>query len=128
MGEPGMVRAAVVAIGFLAAGGFAEGEEPPRDINDPSVTKRPMADASKIALIVLDYPSQAVRKKLEGRVKLIMCVNAAGKPNSVSVVESSGHPVLDEAARKWFSRKARLKPAEATGTPVEVCNYTFEWT
>jgi TonB family protein len=81
-----------------------------------------------LALIVLDYPSQAVRKKLEGRVKLIMCVNAAGKPNSVSVVESSGHPVLDEAARKWFSRKARLKPAEATGTPVEVCNYTFEWT
>jgi hypothetical protein len=56
MGEPGMVRAAVVAIGFLAAGGLAEGQEPPRDINDPSVTKRPMADASKIALIMLDYP------------------------------------------------------------------------
>ena len=128
MGEPGMVRAAIVAIGFFAAVGLAEGQEPPRDINDPSVTKRPMADASNIALIMLDYPSQALHEKLEGRVKLKMCVNAAGRPQSASVVEYSGHPLLDEAARKWFSRKARLKPAEATGTPVEVCNYTFEWT
>ena len=87
-----------------------------------------MPDASNIALMFFDYPSEAVRKKLEGTVRLTMCVNANGRPNSISVVESSGHPVLDEAARKWFARKARLRPAEATGTPVEVCNYTFEWT
>jgi len=124
----GVARAAIIALGFLAAAGLAEGQEAPRDINDPSVTKRPMPDASNIALMFFDYPSEAVRKKLEGNVRLTMCVNATGRPNSISVVESSGHPVLDEAARKWFARKARLRPAEATGTPVEVCNYTFEWT
>ena len=123
----GAVRAAISALGFLAVAGLAEGQEARRDINDPSVTKRSMPDASNIALMFFDYPSEAVRKKLEGTVRLTMCVNANGRPNSISVVESSGHPVLDEAARKWFARKARIRPAEATGTPVEVCNYTITW-
>jgi TonB family protein len=98
-----------------------------RDGTELVVTKRPLPDAKNLAQIWLDYPSEAIRKKLEGSVKLAMCIDTAGKADSVSILESSGHQVLDEAARKWFARNARLQPAEVEGKPVEVCSYTITW-
>lgn len=55
------------------------------------------------------YPRIAQLQGLEGSVRIALWSDAAGKVERVSVIESSGYPVLDEAAlkaaREWiFSR------------------------
>lgn len=57
------------------------------------------------------YPRGAVRRGVEGLVKLLVSVSAEGVPLEVDVASSSGDPGLDEAAvdavRKWRFRPAR---------------------
>jgi len=64
------------------------------------------------------YPLEAVRRKLEGVVVLRLRINAVGKVESVEVIESSGHRVLDQAAidavAQWEG-----KPAKRWGRPIE---------
>lgn len=64
------------------------------------------------------YPPEAVQRRLEGRVILSVTIAATGKVNRVSVAESCGHQVLDQAAldavRRW-----RFSPATRDGEPVE---------
>jgi len=66
-----------------------------------------------------EYPSDAVRRKLEGDTMLRIKINSAGKVIVVAVVKSSGHRILDQAAiaavRTW-----RGQPARRGGRPVEV--------
>ncbi len=45
------------------------------------------------------YPLRARRAGLEGRVMLRVAVDASGRPRTVSVAESSGYTILDNAAR-----------------------------
>ena len=53
----------------------------------------------------------------QGRVMVTVSLSASGSPQSVTVLTSSGHAVLDEAAvsaiRNW-----RFRPAERNGQPV----------
>ena len=49
----------------------------------------------------LEYPPEAVRRGLEGRVEVLVTVDAAGRVVKASVYRSSGHRVLDEAALEW---------------------------
>ena len=53
------------------------------------------------------YPSSARRAKLEGVVKLAVTVQSNGVPSSVTISHSSGHSVLDQAARDHVSRRWR---------------------
>ena len=46
-----------------------------------------------------DYPIGARRQRQQGRVLLRVQVSAAGTATAVEVVSSSGHPMLDQAAR-----------------------------
>ena len=46
-----------------------------------------------------NYPMRARRAGLEGRVMLRVAVDAGGRPQAVTVAESSGHGILDNAAR-----------------------------
>lgn len=63
------------------------------------------------------YPYMARRRGQEGRVILRVQVNAAGHAEAVSIWQSSGYRVLDDAAldavRKW-----RFIPAHRAGKPV----------
>lgn len=63
------------------------------------------------------YPYYARRRGQEGRVILRVRVSAAGAAERVSVRNSSGYPLLDEAAieavRAW-----RFEPASRRGTPI----------
>ena len=63
------------------------------------------------------YPAASLQAKEEGKVNLSFDVNAAGKVLGSSVVKSSGHPALDEAARSGIA-KCTFKPALAGGKPV----------
>lgn len=64
------------------------------------------------------YPREARRKGWEGRVIVEIFVTQTGVVKSVSVLESSGYKLLDNAAvgaiRKWL-----FEPAQLFGTPVE---------
>jgi len=69
------------------------------------------------------YPSKARRLGLEGRVVLRVVVDADGNATSVDVAHSSGHAILDRAARKAVKRW-RFQPARqrggATASTVDV--------
>ncbi|QDK40797.1 hypothetical protein DOM21_04865 [Bacteriovorax stolpii] len=56
-----------------------------------------------------DYPRLAVKRSLEGQVKLRVNVSSEGLPESTAILESSGHDILDraalEATKKWRFQK-----------------------
>lgn len=76
------------------------------------------------APLQIDYPAAARRRGYEGAVVLEVTVDAAGAVATIRVAESSGHPVLDEAALRGFER-ARFEPARRNGIPV---THTFRQT
>lgn len=63
------------------------------------------------------WPEAALQAKQTGTVNLSFQVTAAGKVENSSVVSSSGHPALDEAARSGIA-KCTFKPALAAGVAV----------
>jgi len=64
-----------------------------------------------------DYPIASRRRREEGVVLLDVAVDVNGRPTTISINRSSGHPLLDRAAlaavRRWS-----FEPARAGGTPV----------
>lgn len=65
------------------------------------------------------YPVQAVRQMLTGTVTLRVLVDVDGKPLDVQVATSSGHRMLDAAARKQVLAKWRFRPAMQDGHAVQ---------
>ncbi len=63
------------------------------------------------------YPPLARERGLEGRVVLRAEVGADGSALSVTVAQSSGHAILDRAARDAVQRW-RFTPARVDGVPV----------
>ena len=64
-----------------------------------------------------DYPKGARQRGEQGDVVLEIRVGADGLVDNVSVVTSSGHPELDEAAVR-AAKAARFSPARAGREPV----------
>lgn len=64
------------------------------------------------------YPREALRDGLQGTVMLRVVVDEAGNPIEVSVATSSGHRVLDRAAREQVLRKWKFVPARQNGRAV----------
>lgn len=65
------------------------------------------------------YPVDAIRSSLTGTVLLRVLVDADGKPIDVRIERSSGHRVLDAAARKQVLAKWRFRPAMQDGRTVQ---------
>lgn len=65
-----------------------------------------------------EYPAAARRRREEGEVRLDVTVGRDGRPQRVSLMRSSGHPLLDEAAVSAVQRWT-FEPARAAGQPVE---------
>ena len=77
------------------------------------------------------YPVPAVRRALEGRVLLIVRVDRNGMPLSVQIAESSGHDMLDQAARTvvegWRYRPAWNSDGEpCSGTVYVPVRFSLE--
>ena len=64
------------------------------------------------------YPPEAVQQGLEGRVILSVTIAANGAVTKVTVAESCGHDVLDQAALDAVCRW-QFSPATRGGKPVE---------
>ncbi len=63
------------------------------------------------------YPLKARRKGMEGVVHLAVEVSAQGNPESISIMTSSGHRLLDREAKRTVS-KWKFHPATRGGQPV----------
>jgi protein TonB len=64
------------------------------------------------------YPRQALRSSAEGTVVLKVLVDEQGRPQEVMVERSSGHRLLDQAARDQVLAKWRFHPATRGGRAV----------
>lgn len=63
------------------------------------------------------YPADAYAQGLEGRVQLLVQIDARGRVQALEIAKSSGVASLDAAAVKAV-RKWRFVPAERAGQPV----------
>lgn len=65
------------------------------------------------------YPREALLDNLTGVVMLQVLVDVDGRPLEVTVQRSSGHRVLDAAARRQVLSKWRFRPAMRNGVAVQ---------
>lgn len=76
-----------------------------------------------------DYPAEADRQRMSGKVRLQVKIEADGRVSDIEVVSADPPEVFDEAALKAF-RAARFVPAEKNGRPVRVrvlIPVEFDW-
>lgn len=64
------------------------------------------------------YPTRMRASKTQGTVIVRIQVNAAGRPQSVSIKKSSGHAEFDDIARSWILNKWSFNPAQEGGKAV----------
>jgi TonB family protein len=67
----------------------------------------------------VDYPSEAKKQKIEGRVIIQFIVNRNGRPEAAFVLNSD-NPLLDAEAKRVVSSMPDWKPGYQGGTPVNV--------
>jgi protein TonB len=63
------------------------------------------------------YPPRCLRRGIEGRVRVRVLVGENGRPQEVTIGESSGDSALDQAALEAV-RDWRFEPAKRNGVPV----------
>lgn len=54
------------------------------------------------------YPDLAKQQRLSGEVRLMVILNNEGGIRAIRLIESSGHSILDEAAKIRFVKVRRL--------------------
>jgi protein TonB len=64
------------------------------------------------------YPDEARRAGQQGVVQLRVRVDASGRASSVSLVRSSGFPLLDARALSTVRDRWSFKPARVAGVPI----------
>jgi TonB family protein len=64
------------------------------------------------------YPAEALRNEATGVSTLAFLIGEDGSVKDAKIVKSSGHAVLDEAARDSLG-KCQFKPAKVDGKPQE---------
>jgi protein TonB len=97
---------------------------PPAPVTDtiapPSVQAAPVeATLAYVAAPAPKYPAQAIRGHMQGTVTLRVLVDETGKPLDVVIESSSGHDLLDRAARAQVLAKWRFQPAQVNGQKVQ---------
>jgi len=80
----------------------------------PSVAARSVAGMHTIP----DYPQLSRRLNEEGVVFLRLAISETGAVSDATVMKSSGHTRLDEAAVSWVKAHWRYHPAMQNGQPV----------
>lgn len=53
-----------------------------------------------------NYPEMARKKRLTGNVRLLVAINPNGSVNKIQILDSSGHTVLDDAAKRIVNQAA----------------------
>lgn len=87
------------------AAAFALSAEEPR--GERAVAETPLAELFSAD----DYPAEALRQRLEGRVQVRFRVGADGRVRECKAASSSGHAVLDRATCDLIVERGRFRPA-----------------
>ncbi len=64
------------------------------------------------------YPSAMLNRRIEGRVRIKITLNAEGVPQKVEVENSSGYTAFDSCACEWVLTHWRFHPARRQGVAV----------
>ncbi len=113
------VAPVIVENGSVAADPIAD--------SPPSIADIPLNPGIPLAGVQLEYatappppyPPIAARNGLQGQVLLKILVDTDGSPLDVQVSKSSGHRLLDDAARRFVLKRWRFKPAMRDGQAVQ---------
>ena len=75
-----------------------------------------------------DYPDAAIRNRLSGTLILDVVINADGSLKAVNLRRSSGHQVLDDAARRIVTMSSPFEPFPAKlQKQADVIHITRSW-
>lgn len=81
----------------------------PKPSDQPRELKGRALDTALVALSREEfYPREAIARGLEGRVVLLLTLDAAGRVRGLEVASSSGHALLDDAALRAATRITQL--------------------
>lgn len=75
----------------------------------------------------LNYPERARQQGIGGQVVLTVAVRRDGSVEAVSVVHSSGQPVLDQAAMRTVELSQPFPPLPQTQDGIDVLHITRTW-
>ena len=76
----------------------------------------------------LNYPEQARRQKIYGKLQLSVSIKKDGSVESIEVSRSSGHPILDAAARRIVNLAAPYSPLPPSITKdTDILTITRTW-
>ena len=89
------------------------------DTFDPPAQQSPFQQLATVAAPAPPYPRMAANRNIEGTVVLRIRVDARGAPTEVSVEQSSGSSLLDQAALKFVKARWRFVPAQRDGQATE---------
>ena len=89
-----------------------------RGDNDPlhlgqGAAKQAVKVAQKKLSQHLYYPPEAVKRGIEGEVRLLLTLTADGHIADINIAATSGHPMLDNAALKAAYAMGALSGTEA---------------
>jgi TonB family protein len=119
-------HAALAAVaGILITGGPASAQEgePPAAVVDNFTPPSP-GPAHRPA----EYPRIPQMLGQEGITLFKVCVSATGAVTELGMVRSSGHDLLDRAARNYLEDDVRYQVARRDGMPVDYCrNEVVVW-
>ena len=91
----------------------------PRDTIEPGPALAASTQLQPISAPPPAYPVEALRSGVTGTVELEILVGVDGKPLQATVVRSSGHRALDQAARRVVLAHWRFAPAIRAGQPMQ---------
>ena len=75
----------------------------------------------------LNYPDEARRQRLYGSLRLLVAINRDGSLREVSILESSGQPILDQAAQRIVRLAAPFAPFSGDLSDVDVLEIIRTW-
>lgn len=75
----------------------------------------------------LNYPDEARRQRLYGSLRLLVAINRDGTLREVQVLESSGQPILDQAALRIVRLSAPFAPFSGDLNDVDVLEIIRTW-
>ncbi len=97
-------------------------QEKKKEKGDVRITKRPKLKTS----VEAEYTDDAIKNKIEGKVKLRLTISALGKVEKVEILERLGHG-LDESAKK-AAEQFVFEPAEINNIPsAVVLSFTIDF-
>jgi len=75
-----------------------------------------------------DYPDEAIRKKLSGTLILDVVISADGSLRNIDLRRSSGHQILDDAARRIVKMASPYQPfPEKLHKQADIIHITRSW-